>query len=108
MTELTNAEIAEVATALLAQVGRDDLRIVYAGNGWFHRASRSGSIHLAIRERRRDVVQTIANLHTRIAREAAERPEKERRAREQTAALTLRNATDHAGSVARCRQAYRR
>lgn len=81
--KLTNEQLAETANVLLAQVDRADLRVTYAGNGWFHRTSTyDPNKSYAGKERRKDVERTIAGLHNRIARNAAERPEKERQERE--------------------------
>lgn len=91
MQSLTNEELAETANVLLAQVDREDLRIVYAGNGWFHRFTTRIGGH-AFKERRKDVEQSIRRLHERIAREEFERPEKERRQREAEAQERLWNA----------------
>ena len=90
MKPLTNNEIAETANVLLAQVNRADLRVTYAGNGWFHRSMHG--MATASKERRKDVLRTIENLHKRIARESAERPELERRKREERARYVLHAA----------------
>ena len=82
MAILTNEELAEVATVLLAQVDRADLKIAYAGNGWFHRLCQhtpSGYFP----ERRKDVERTVQGLHKRIKRDMEERPAKERTAYEE-------------------------
>ena len=90
MKPLTNTELAETANALLAQVDRADLRVTYAGNGWFHRTS--PGVQGSFKERRSDVVRTIEILHSRIARGSAERPELERQEREARARRVLHDA----------------